>query len=211
MSPQTSKYPRHEAALAYALEENRQRVVEIPRGSNRGPRVEHYQSFDWIPGGGYPWCVDFAQAAWAEGAGHPLPWKTAGAYDLLKRARAAGWVVPIKRAIPGDLLVWNVGSGHASMLREAWHFGGLIRSVDGNVSDSVGLRERPVTLLAGAIHVPEKVVRVKKTRPPMFQVVTSESGHTVVLYVSGPKAISRHLERLLRNHKGGLTIRRKKR
>src|SRR6185503_19081278 len=34
-------------------------VQEHPPGSNRGQRVEFFQTFDWLAGGGYAWCVDF--------------------------------------------------------------------------------------------------------------------------------------------------------
>ncbi len=205
-------FPKHAAALKWALNEQAHHVQEIPLGSNRGPRVEYYQSFDWIPGGGYPWCVDFVQAAWAEGAGQPLPWKTAGAYDLLDRAKKqGGWTCPLSLAVPGDIIVWNIGSGHASMLRVPWKGGnGLVATVDGNVSDRVDLRERPASLVRGVVHIPEHMVTPPKVKPPMFEVVGSESGHSVIVYVSGPKAIGRVMERLLMNHKGGLTIRPKK-
>lgn len=211
-----TKFALHDKALAYALAEEKKGVHEIPLGSNRGPRVEHYQTYDWIPGGGYPWCISFCQAAWAEGAGHKLPWASAGAYDILERAKRDGWTCPLSLAVPGDLVIFNVGTGHGAILRAPWKGGSNpVLTVDGNVSDRVALRERSASLVRGVVHIPEKATGPAPppppvAKPPMFEVVTGEGDAKKLLYVSGAKAISRVLPRLLRNNKGGLTIRPKK-
>ena len=200
-----AKYPKHEKAVAWATGELG--VTEHPLGSNRGPRVEHYQSFDWIPGGGYPWCVAYLQAAWAEGAGYPLPWKTAGAYNLGDLARQAGWTTTVGKLIPGDLCVWNIGAGHASIFLSLK--AGKVTTIDGNSADRVIIRTRPATLLRNAIHVPEKATPIPPVTRPVFEVVTSESGSERIIYVSGPKAVTRKLAEILRRF-GTVTIRRRK-
>lgn len=205
-----ASFPNHDAAVAYCEAELAKGVKEVPLGSNRGSRVEHYQTFDWIPGGGYPWCVDLDQAAWSEGAGHPLPWPTAGAHDFGDRAHAAGWTTTIDKLIPGDLINWQIGTGHLSMFLS--YKNGIVRTIDGNVSDRVAYRERSASLIRYAIHVPEdpaKIATVPKPKPPMFEVVTSENGHSKIVYVSGQRAVSRKLGELL-NRYGGVTIRRRK-
>src|SRR5215204_6481379 len=103
-------FPLHDKALAYAA--SQLGVHEDPMGSNRGTRVEFYQRHDFLAGGGYPWCASFTLTCWEEGAGHPLPYKSAGAYDLYNWAKREGWSRPSKECIPGDLIVFNIGSGH---------------------------------------------------------------------------------------------------
>lgn len=184
-----SEYPKHAAALTYALGAYHRHVEEVPLGSNRGPDVEHYQTFDWIPGGGYAWCIDLIQAAWAEGAQHPLPWATAGAYDLLARAMSAGWVVPIAEAIPGDPIIWHFGAGHGALLRERYDGSGIVKTVDGNVSDRVDVRDRPVAWLGGAIHVPEQPVKLPAVKPPTTHTVTSASGSVTKISPTGKQTV----------------------
>lgn len=199
-------YPKHEAVVKWATGELG--VHEDPPGSNTGQRVRYYQSHTWLPGTRWPWCAAFADTAWEVGGGYKLPWPSAGAHDLGNRAHAHGWTVPVSKLIPGDLLDWNVGSGHLSIFLSYDKARGVIKSIDGNVSDRVAYRERSAALLRYGIHVPEKPAPIPPAKPPRYEVVTSESGTERVVYVSGPKAVTRKLAELLRRF-GDITIRRK--
>lgn len=203
-----SRYPKHDAVVKWA--EGELGIHEDPPGSNTGERVRFYQRHTWLGGTNWPWCAAFDDTAWEVGGGYKLPFPSAGAHDLGDRARAAGWVTTIDKLIPGDLLDWNVGSGHLSIFLSYDPKTKKIRSIDGNVSDRVDYRERSAALLRYAIHVPEKPVVVPPIvkKPPRYEVVTSESGTTKVVYVSGPKAVARKLEYLLRRF-GDVTVRRK--
>lgn len=170
-------YPQHDAALAYARKQIG--VREDPMGSNSGQLVNFYQAHDFLPGGGYPWCASFVLTCWAEGAKKPLPYRTASAYGLLTWARGAGWAKPSTRLIPGDLVVFNVGSGHVAMF-ERWE-GPFIQTVDGNHNDAVGRALRPHSDVAGGIHVPENPVS-RPAPEPYWVIATSESGHRKLLF-----------------------------
>ena len=202
----TVPYPKHAKAVKWA--EGELGVAEHPPGSNSGPDVGFYQSHTWLAGTGWPWCVAYLQTAWAQ-AGQPLPWKTAGAHNLGDLAHSAGWTTTVDKLIPGDLLDWQIGSGHASIF--LGYKNGVVRSVDGNVHDEVAYRERSASLVRYAIHVPEKPAVPPVVKVPVFEVVTSESGHSKVVYVSGEEAVRRKLGGLLaRFGANGITIRRKK-
>lgn len=198
-------FPRHAAVVAWA--KNELGVHEDPMGSNTGPRVRYYQGHTWLEGTRWPWCAAFVDTAWEEGGGYKLPWPSAGAHNIGDLAHAAGWPTTVGQLIPGDLVDWNIGSGHISIFLA--YENGKVHTIDGNVGDKVDYRVRSASLVRYAIHVPEKPKAVPApAKPPMFEVVTSESGHAKVVYVSGQKAISRKLGQLL-NRYGGLTIRRR--
>lgn len=199
------KYPRHAAVVAWAKKELG--VHEEPPGSNTGQRVRFYQAHTWLEGTRWPWCAAFVDTAWEVGGGYKLPWPSAGAHNIGDLAHAAGWTVPIGKLIPGDLVDWNIGSGHISIFLR--YKNGIVHTIDGNVSDQVDYRERSASLVRYAVHVPEKAVAVPVPRVPMFEVIGSESGHRKVVYVSGANAIERKLGQLL-NRYGGLTIRPRK-
>ena len=208
---------KHELALQFARRELG--VVEEPYGSNSGVpghlsgHILWFQAATWLGGTGWPWCVAFA--LWClKKAGFIIPWLSAGAWDLYDRARKAGWTVPIGTwglpggAEPGDICIWNVGDGHASLLVSYDRASGMVTSIDGNVSNRVAYKTRSAVLLRGVIHIPE-AHKVKPAKPPMYEVVTGVNGK--VIYVSGPKAIGRFLAIYLkRKHPGTLIIRRKR-
>lgn len=172
-----SKYPLHDGVLAYARKQIG--VHEAPMGSNRGPIVDFYEDHDFLPGHGYPWCVSFVLTCWQEGAGRPLPYKTASAYALLNWARGAGWVRRSTDLIPGDIVVFNVGSGHVGIF-ERWE-GPFIQTIDGNHNNAVGRAVRSHDVVAGGIHVPEKAV-LPPAPEPYWVIATSESGHRKLLF-----------------------------
>jgi hypothetical protein len=199
-------YPLHDRVVRFALAEYQHGVREDPPGSNTGPRVREYQAATWLGGTGWPWCCAFAVWCWQKALGRPLPYRGAGAYAWLDWARKAGWVVDAQHAIPGDFVVFNIGAGHMAILREPVTRGEVL-TVDGNVSDAVGLRSRTLSTVRGFVHIPEQPVAVE-ARPPMFEVITSETGYKVI-YVSGANAVAKRLPGFLRRHPV-LTIRRRR-
>jgi hypothetical protein len=163
-------------------------VHEVPSHSNRGPvqinnpngGVDHFQDYDFLNGHGYAWCVCTVQAAWAN-AGHPLPYKTAGAYDLLNWARRVGWARPSKDCVPGDILVVNEGSGHACILEK--QLGDSVQSIDGNYNDQVMRVTRPRSRVASGIHVPEVIHKTLPPPPkPYWVITTSVNGHKQLVF-----------------------------
>lgn len=198
-------YPKHAKALKGALADLG--VAEEPDGSNTGRRVREYQASTWLGGTGWPWCVAFA-IFHALKAGFKLPYLGAGAYKFLDWARSVGWAVPAGAAVPGDFVVFNIGAGHLAVLQKKVK-DGRVKTVDGNVDNAVELRDRPLSQVRGFVHLPEKPVKVKTPRPPVFEVVTAADGQKTI-YVSGARAIGRNLARFLRRHPAGVTIRRRR-
>lgn len=197
-----------ERAVAIAMAEYDRGVAEVPPGSNTGPRIREYQAATWLGGTGWPWCVAFALWCWQRALGRPLPYRGAGAYAWLDWARGAGWALPSHNPRlwqPGDLVVFALGAGHMGLLRRPVS-DGIVSTVDGNVADAVRLRDRSLTLVRGVIRV--RVEPTRPVKPPMWEVVTSESGHKVI-YVSGARAIGRRLPQFLRKYPV-LTIRRRR-
>jgi hypothetical protein len=136
-----------------------------------------------------------------------MPYRGAGAYALLEWARKQGWAVSSTVAVPGDAVVFNIGTGHLGVLVEPV---GLrpktVRTIDGNVSNRVDSRTRPLATVRGFVHFPEHAIPTP-AKPPMFEVVTGADGRKVV-YVSGANAVGRKLPELLRRY-AHLTIRRR--
>lgn len=197
---------KHAAAHIWAVQQIGKR--EDPMGSNTGGFVRFCQQATWLGGTNWPWCVAFVMRAYVQ-AGFKLPWRGAGAYAFLDWARKAGWAKALSECEPGDAVVFNIGAGHVGMLDEPYtQTDPYVVTVDGNVSDSVQRRRRHISEVRGSIHVPE-AHKVAAVKPPVYEVVTSASGHVVVVYVSGAKAISKRLDRMLRRH-GKLTIRRRR-
>lgn len=202
-----SRYPKHDKAVKSALADVG--VAEQPRGSNRGPRVQTYQNATWLGGTGWPWCVAF----WlyhTVAAGLEMPWKGAGSYALHDWARKQGWTVPAGEAMPGDAVVFNIGAGHVGMLA-ATVKDGVVQTVDGNVSDQVDVRSRPLRTVRGFVHVPETPVPiVPKPKPPTFEVVGSVSGHRKIVFSGSRAGVGRWIARTpIHKRYGGVTVRRK--
>jgi hypothetical protein len=189
----------HARALEWALAQARARRHEIPLGSNRGPFVERCQHVTDLPGTGWPWCVAFFAAAWRYGAGVEIFYRAASALGFLEAARKAGHAVPLAKAEPGDAIIFKDGAGHCAMLRAKWTGGTVVETVDGNWADRVERVNHPASSVAGAIHLPDPRERrkTKPTRPHLFEVTTSASGHRKRIYVGTRKAISGRLARLL--------------
>lgn len=198
----------HQKALKWAVAQDGK--LEVPAGSNTGPFVVSCQRATWLPGTRWPWCVAFFQKAWKE-AGQPLPYLGAGAYALLAWARKEGWAVTLEHAVPGDAVIFNIGSGHCGILAKPYkQTRPNVETVDGNVSDRVARRVRSATLVRGCVHVPEHHQPKPPPKKRLFEIVTSESGHAKVVYVAPKRAVAKKLASVF-NRRGGLTVRRHKR
>jgi len=164
---------KHEQVVHWAMMQVGQR--EEPAGSNRGPFVEFCQQHTWLKGSGWPWCAAFVITAIEEGAGVQWPDPTAGAWDLLARATKRNWSRPrnYKLVQPGDVVVFNIGSGHTGIVTKVTSK--QVFSVDGNASDQVKECARSLDSVRGFICWPENLpARQQSTR--FAQVVGGESG-----------------------------------
>ena len=200
----------HEKAVHWAMQEFRNGIHEIPPHSNRGPRVEYYQSFDFLAGGGYAWCVDFFLAAWAN-AGHPMPYKTAGAHDMGNWAKKVNYATVLEHLIPGDGIDFNIGSGHFAMYLD--HSKTQVQVVNGNVGDAVQESTFRRSDIRVCMHIPEiHNIPKKHTKPPLFVVTTSINGHSKVIITQRTwQAIQPFLPRVIKNRGwNGFTIKRVK-
>lgn len=122
-------------AAAYAL--SQVGVHESPWGSNRGADVHRYQSSTGAYGAA--WCASFFWYCWQRagytGATSAGAWNTTDSY---------GTRIPsIGHALPGDGVSFNVGDGHIGMYLS--HTKTTVRTCDGNTSDQVAVRDRPIS------------------------------------------------------------------
>jgi hypothetical protein len=200
----------HQYALQWAREHLGEH--EVPMGSNTGPFVLSCQRATWLGGTRWPWCVAFWVKAWTV-AGRTLPYRGAGAYAMLDwyRKHLPTWVVAASHARTGSAVIFNIGAGLCAILARPYpETDPWVHTVDGNVGDKVSINKRHITTVRGVIDPPEKMVGVvRPAKPPVFEVVTSASGHTKLVYASGPTAIGKKLPQIL-NRYGGVTIRRRK-
>ncbi len=183
-----SKYPLHEKAFAYV--EHCLGVHESPAHSNRGPiqvhkpegGVSYFEQHDFLLGEGYAWCVTLDLTAWEVGAKHPLPYKSPSAHGQGDYWRKHGHAVHAADLIPGDLIDWNVGSGHMSMFEKIQ--GGMIHTIDGNSADMVRRCQRSIGLVRTAIHIPEDPAKLPPPpeKKPFWVIATSENGHRQLLF-----------------------------
>ncbi len=162
---------------------------EVPPGSNDGPFVrecfEHtWLKFSAIPKGKAYWCIAFIMRVF-DACGFPFPWKTAGAFDMYDRAKAAGWTVLTPK--PGDVAIWNIGDGHGSIVLGYDPVAKAVHSIDGNVSDQVKVCVRPISEARGFIrHEALRTIEkpAKPAKQPLYEILSSASGHSAVVYRS---------------------------
>lgn len=149
---------------------------EEPPGSNRGSFVEFCQSHTWLKPGPWPWCVAFVLAAIEEGAGVKYPDPTAGAWDMLNRAKKRGWARTSHRLVEaGDVVIFNIGSGHAAILEKI--VGQYVHTIDGNAADMVKRCVRPLSTVRGFVCWPETELPARRRSTRFAQVVGGESGN----------------------------------
>lgn len=187
-------------------------VEEQPSGSNTSARIREYQAATWAGGTGWPWCAAFVCWCYRQ-AGRPLPYPSAGAWDLTSRHAKLGWEVPLAKAKRGDIVSFNVGSGHVALF---WDItpDGSVRTIDGNSSNRVKPSVRPASQVRQVIHVPATDRKdPAKPKPPRWQVVTSENGKRRVVFTGSRDGAVRYAaQRLAGWARRGLTVvvRRKK-
>ncbi|MBM3726669.1 MAG: CHAP domain-containing protein [Acidobacteria bacterium] len=129
-------------------------VMEVPPGSNRGPKVDEYiKSAGLDPSqGSFAWCACFVywcckQAAVQLGRANPAI-RTAGVNELWRRANSSGIKVVTgasaidnpELVLPGQVFTFKTSAttGHTGIV-EAVH-GGLLTTIEGNTNDG-GSRE----------------------------------------------------------------------
>ena len=198
-----------ERALKIAIQEIG--VREQPDGSNTGPRVREYQAATWLPGTGWPWCAAFCGWAYRH-AGYVFPDRSAGAWDLVDRAVRNGWAVTVTAAgaRPGDLVAFRVGSGHVALLERYDPSTATVHTVDGNVSNMVARRGRPVSQVYRIVRVKaDPGVPVPPARRPAWEIVRGEGDRARVVFTSPSlDATVGRAARLLSRGANGLRIRR---
>jgi hypothetical protein len=123
-------------------------ILEIPLGSNRGPRVDEYiRSVGLEPNlGSFPWCAAFIywcfnEAAMNTNQKNPLV-KTAGVLDHWKKARSRKLKVITSLEAknnpsivkPGHIFIISRGSafGHTGLVKEV--IGGKLVTIEGNTN-----------------------------------------------------------------------------
>lgn len=199
---------KHEKAVKFMRDNIGQH--EQPMGSNTGPFVLECQRSTWLAGTRWPWCAATICKAWTV-AGFQFPYRGASAYGLLDyyRKHLPSWVVPLSRATPGAAVVFNIGAGHVAMLAKPFkETDPDVVTIGGNEGDAVREETRRVGLVRGVVD-PIELEKHAPAKPPLFEVVTSASGHAKLVYVASAKGVQKKLPRLL-NRWGGITIRRRK-
>lgn len=133
--------------LAVAAGEERKKVREVPKDSNRGPDVDKYLQRVGL-GPGHAWCCAFTYWSFDEAAaqlGRPNPMvKTAGCLDHWNRAGQRGARrIPTAEALdtrdaitPGMLFIMDHGGGlgHTGIVEEV--AAGLLTTIEGNTDAS---------------------------------------------------------------------------
>ncbi len=165
-------------------------IGQHEEGRNDGPFVRRCFEHTWLlfknirEGEAY-WCVAFIMLVFDE-EGIPFPWKTAGAFDLFARAQVAGWT-GVLTPKPGDVAIWNIGDGHGSIVEKYDAQAKAVYTVDGNVGDQVKRCVRPISQARGFVrHEALRTVKkpAKPTRAPLYEILSSASGHSTVVYRS---------------------------
>ena len=158
-------------------------VIEKPLGSNRGARVEFFQTFDWLAGGGYAWCVSFAwgYVVWHAVLKKPNPYSTASVGQLEAWARKNGWAVPVGSIKIGDLACFS--GNHVTIVHHLLPGGEKLAGIGGNQSDSVKVSEYPRSSVTTVVRVPAKFSPpAPAKRKPIYEVVRGEGEKARVVY-----------------------------
>lgn len=118
-------------------------VHEEPWGSNTGPMIREYQA---AAGNAFyePWCACFVSWALKEngytGRVSARAWDWADIGTLISSGHAN-----IDKAQEGDIVPFNIGDGHVGIYLS--HTSSMVKTVDGNTSDQVAVRERPLSII----------------------------------------------------------------
>ncbi len=153
--------------LAVAAEQERRKVREEPKNSNRGPEVSQYLKRVGL-GPGYAWCCAFVYWCFdeaAKAAGRPNPMvRTAGCLDHWNRAKGQGARRLLKHQAVADpslltpgmvfIMDYGGGAGHTGFIESIG--GGLVTTIEGN-TDGSGTREG-----GGVYRLQRKIVSINK-------------------------------------------------
>lgn len=155
------------AAKLVGILKREEGVREQPVNSNRGKRVEEYQSATWLPGSGWAWCAAFI--CWGireleKLADLPFPRpQTAGAWDFERWAKEdAGPTVklhkPKQEIKAGDIVIFTFS--HIGLaIEDEKH--GMVTTVEGNTSTS-GSRE------GGGVYIQERKTSLIRSHIRLF-------------------------------------------
>jgi len=186
---------------------------EVPMGSNSGPFVLACQRDTFLPGTGWPWCAAFICHVAAE-CGVRLAYASASAHDLADHHIASRQTS--HTAVPGDVVDFNIGSGHTGILVAIHHAESSVTTIDGNCADKVSEVVHPLSVVRGFWRIPgvHAAPAPAPRRLPLFTIATSASGHRKILFRARHK---RRVVRWMMHHTlsrvapNGITISRPKR
>lgn len=180
---------------------------ESPMGTNRGPFVFKCQEATFLNGTGWPWCAAFICRV-AKECGVPLAYNGAGAHDIADHHVS----VSLATAHAGDVVDFNIGSGHTGILVSKGP-PGFVTTIDGNWGDSVQRVQHPINVIRKVWRIPgvngHPIVH-RRHRKPLWVIATSASGHRKVILRAHHR--SRVIRWLLHHRllKHGITISRRK-
>jgi hypothetical protein len=123
-------------------------VMEVPLGSNRGPRVDQYLNSVGPGLLGQPWCMAFiyfcfVQAAQGLGVANPAP-RTAGVQQSWRMAQSITGITIVPHAdatadpslvTPGMVFYIDTGGGHGHAGFVADVIGGTLVTIEGNTNE----------------------------------------------------------------------------
>jgi lysozyme family protein len=123
-------------------------VMEVPLGSNRGPRVDQYLNSVGPGLLGQPWCMAFiyfcfVQAAQGLGVANPVP-RTAGVHQSWRMAQSITGITIVPHAdamadpslvTPGMVFYIDTGGGHGHAGFVADVIGGTLVTIEGNTNE----------------------------------------------------------------------------
>lgn len=139
-------------------------TTEAPPGSNRGARVQSYQSSTTLGGTGWPWCAAFISWVWQEaGFDRDLVQRLASPSTAVMCSTARGEGLTCSPRA-GAALVWC--GTHCEMLHTPLG-GSSWRCIGGNTSDGVRWTTRGVS--GALVFAPPGLTDVAVPRKPAFQ------------------------------------------
>ncbi len=170
-------------------------VIEVPRGSNSGPRVRVYQSST----GAYhaPWCASFVQWCLKQVGAGPIAHRSAGVFYIANYARSHGWLRWKPKA--GMLICYLDGEGHMGIIQSV--SATAIFAIEGNHENSVQKVRRPLKGNYAFIEIPGEVKPKRWVWVPRFELVTGEGANPKVVIPWGkwskvrariPRALAKH-------------------
>jgi len=153
---QKAKKASSKGKAALEVARNEIGVKEIPKGSNRGPRVDQYQDAK-----GQYWCAHFVSWCFEQSGGSPFGHK--GWVEGLRRwAKSKGVYIPASEAIPesGDIFTMarydkkgKLVGGHTGFVDRYNAKTRYFTSIEGNSKDSVKSGRRSLSSIDGIIRL----------------------------------------------------------